>query len=868
MTNQEIITTGQTIANETHIGGNTAERVGGVIEGIGENLTELNRDVLFSIENFNSQNSVNYFDDGIENKYLSNTGRIMATTAATKLTQMIPVKEGDVLLFRGTFSTGLYLIHGYVNIDDLTSVAQLLPSGSYSITEVVIPSGVNYVRAWSLTTNTAYVPLFVKKDALRKKIDELNTAMEGVNASMENSSADFMLAAVNSMINYFDFAVHFDNYFLLNSGNRSYSASLNSILTDYIPVKEGQKYRYIGGWTTNASVCYVCGYASKDTTSVQILVPADAATKDVEITIPSGVNYIRAWSQTRYNPKLYCTSGDIANRLTEGEGRIDTLENDYQKVIVGRNLYDKTKAIQGKYVIHSSGALGDLSSYSASDFIPVKPNTAYIQAHNQQIAFYDANKTYISGLSSSAGGYTTPNNCYFLRICNATSLNDTQQVNEGTSLLPYEPAYYGIKDMYVPASNVLATAIGTTIVATRNAADYNSIRNIMDGITDASAANPYTIIVPKGRWFESDIHGKQYVTIIGEDREESIIYCDGTSSNVTPNDYSYPNYANMALSEIPTAYKHCIYAEEDVIVKNLTIEDCVGKYCVHLDYTNYGIASFENCHFIAKETVNYAVGIGIRGGQQITFKDCIFERTEDEKLGVFAHNWNNQSNPSVLSFRDCYFKNCGFIMIDELGSEQEDNWELLNCHSDVGGEVGCMVDVNSNGKTYWTNPSTGEKESDPTAVPYCIKLNCCGSNVGKIAKSYFGSTSTISRPNMEKYIIAASVFSLNGNYDAGKVYHGVFYGRKISIINNEAYPVVCVATHLIGGKMYFVGKGNIVPVLNENIYGTTQTANTRVFENSQHYLTTNSSDAIAGTSAIGVIVGDYLSVGKYVYLYP
>lgn len=38
MTNQEIISTGQTIKTETHIGGNTAARVGGVIQGIGENL--------------------------------------------------------------------------------------------------------------------------------------------------------------------------------------------------------------------------------------------------------------------------------------------------------------------------------------------------------------------------------------------------------------------------------------------------------------------------------------------------------------------------------------------------------------------------------------------------------------------------------------------------------------------------------------------------------------------------------------------------------------------------------------------------------------------------------------------------------------
>ena len=41
MTNQEIISTGQTIKTETHIGGNTAERVGGVIEGIGENLKSI-----------------------------------------------------------------------------------------------------------------------------------------------------------------------------------------------------------------------------------------------------------------------------------------------------------------------------------------------------------------------------------------------------------------------------------------------------------------------------------------------------------------------------------------------------------------------------------------------------------------------------------------------------------------------------------------------------------------------------------------------------------------------------------------------------------------------------------------------------------
>lgn len=51
MTNQEIISTGQTIATETHIGGNTAERVGGVIEAIGENLKSIgeHRNLSFDV---------------------------------------------------------------------------------------------------------------------------------------------------------------------------------------------------------------------------------------------------------------------------------------------------------------------------------------------------------------------------------------------------------------------------------------------------------------------------------------------------------------------------------------------------------------------------------------------------------------------------------------------------------------------------------------------------------------------------------------------------------------------------------------------------------------------------------------------------
>lgn len=74
MTNQEIIATGQTIANETHIGGNTAERVGSVIEGIGENL-----DTIFS-KLPTSDTVVSYgFSDFTDGKFF-NTNQSVGTT--------------------------------------------------------------------------------------------------------------------------------------------------------------------------------------------------------------------------------------------------------------------------------------------------------------------------------------------------------------------------------------------------------------------------------------------------------------------------------------------------------------------------------------------------------------------------------------------------------------------------------------------------------------------------------------------------------------------------------------------------------------------------------------------------------------------
>ena len=110
----------------------------------------------------------------------------------------------------------------------------------------------------------------------------------------------------------------------------------------------------------------------------------------------------------------------------------------------------------------------------------------------------------------------------------------------------------------------------TLITATRNAEDYNSIREIMAGINDASEENQYVILVPNGEWFECDLIGKKYVHIVGQSRSGSIIYNDGLSTKLTPSDYSFSGEANKPLNTVSNMYKHTVNALADISIQNIT----------------------------------------------------------------------------------------------------------------------------------------------------------------------------------------------------------------------------------------------------------------------------------------------------------
>jgi hypothetical protein len=522
-------------------------------------------------------------------------------------------------------------------------------------------------------------------------------------------------------------------------------------ITPYIQVKAGQKWRYDG--RTGVSHKAVWGYAGA------MKIPIVEGLRDpmtADFTIPDGVETIRAWSWKDAPTKSLLCKDTMAFKalqlsLSQEENIVELQKNSSKKILISKNLFNLSKSIDGYYVDYSTGVRIANTEFFVSEYIQIKPNTSYIMNITQQVAFYNSNKQYVSGIMAVKEGvsFTSPDEAAYIVICYYIALKNSVVLNEGTIVIK-EPYALGFDDIYIRKENILGLQESTTsitkVIATRNTADYNSIRDLMDKLSlTADESHKFQIIIPKGRWFESDIKGHPHIELIGEDKDETILYCDGTSNNLTPADYSYSAYANRPLSEIDYNYKHCVFVRDNIHLENLTIEVNNAKYCIHCDKTGKRKGFFRNCKCVTFNEVNAALGMGIWGNQSFEFESCEFVRKVGAAYCVYLHNWNNQDSTSSVKFKNCYFSH-DYILITELGSEYSCSVNLNNCVSGVDSPIiKCGVEKKSNGESYWVNPSTGETVTDLKLVPYSIKINYIGTEIAGISQN--------NRPQILEYVI-------------------------------------------------------------------------------------------------------------------
>lgn len=293
-----------------------------------------------------------------------------------------------------------------------------------------------------------------------------------------------------------------------------------------------------------------------------------------------------------------------------------------------------------------------------------------------------------------------------------------------------------------PETNVVVNKI----TLTRNANDYNSLRDVIKNITDATEWNQYEIYVPNGVYFEVDLQGKKFVKVFGEDINKTILLTDATNTDpkyILPNDYVFPSERGKQIAAAQQHLVHTVFAVNDSHYENLTLKAIKSKYPCHLDNNSYQRAYFNRVKFVDIDC-NFTIGIGVWSGQSLEFYNCISEReaANVQKMSVFIHNWNNQAKPCKVHFENTEFINGGYALLDELGSGHIDEINFINCINNSNKTFNLMVDRMSTGTTYWTNPETGQKEPNPQNVPYCLFLNSAGTDVEGITSSLadgFGS---------------------------------------------------------------------------------------------------------------------------------
>ena len=137
---------------------------------------------------------------------------------------------------------------------------------------------------------------------------------------------------------------------------------------------------------------------------------------------------------------------DITKTYYKEADGVSSINNYYEAV--GKNLFDKSKASVG-FINASTGAFTSNSTYIASDYTLVKPSTTYfvnqgVGSGTAGYAFYDSNKTYISGTvvgSTTTYSFTVPSGAKYVRISVNSGYGgnkETLQLEAGSLATTYE----------------------------------------------------------------------------------------------------------------------------------------------------------------------------------------------------------------------------------------------------------------------------------------------------------------------------------------------------------------------------------------------------------------------------------------------
>ena len=437
-------------------------------------------------------------------------------------------------------------------------------------------------------------------------------------------------------VNLFDYARDvFDGKYV------SYTTGAISTLSSYgcyymVPVKPGQNL-FVTSWLNYAHIAFydcfgvfISGIARNPYTDAHAGL----------ITIPSNA-YFMSFSyakpaQDESGGKVVCVPAEYySNGETEydlpytGKHLFDAAKK------CNRNLIDNNLGFINAYYHYQTGNLATVSNYNAIEIPAMAETTYHINDTSAHVAFMNDAGTYISGVTGVTS-FTTPAGCGYIRL-------GFRRIIGGETATPYLIADdsgncvyspFGVGDVYTvdKTSTVLTVGVG------------QKYQTIASAISDASDGD--TILIYPGTYTESlNAYGKE-------------IHIRGISKAGCILTYSANNYY---LPPLHMAKGTC----ENLTIKATWSGDTTNDraYCVHIDSDNEvnKTLTFSNVEFISERGAT--VGIGLRSGFKLSFKNCTFRTTDTAVEGpIYLHD----SEVSPYTDQSIEFINC--LIINESSS--------------------------------------------------------------------------------------------------------------------------------------------------------------------------------------------------------
>ena len=366
----------------------------------------------------------------------------------------------------------------------------------------------------------------------------------------------------------------------------------------------------------------------------------------------------------------------LQNAMTGLKNEVDT---SLLKKVASKNLFNNKTIIKDNYISKASGRMLPLAGYCASDFIDVSPNTNYrISGTKEQLAFYDANKTYISGVVDGSTLTVSPDNAKFVRMSIKTEELNSVQLEKGTTTTSYEQFGYHINNSDISDVNIeyIKERIGgnTPIIVKKGSnGDFSSLVEAIRSIKDSSPTNIYDIYIYDDHDIISELGGQSFVESLAAKSDRAGLRIPGfvnlhghgmvTLSGKIDKTWNVGYNAIKALSlievEIGTNF-----------IENITFEVQNMRYAVH-DESNGSrpntVVNWKNCKFIHHGNTDFAsdvngywdsvagYGMGTASNNYRFWENCTFDSAAYHAF--LCHDNKNFAFPANLKFDNCEFYN-------------------------------------------------------------------------------------------------------------------------------------------------------------------------------------------------------------------